>query len=396
MKSIRYLAISSLVAFILLFSSCSMEWGKNVYYGGLGGTVKDSDSDSPVSGVSVYVYTEKSARDSAYSSWLDNGGVYTDSTCMYKSTTDSNGRWSVPKIIWTNKDGAWGDDYDHIPVWITYFSEEYGCWTEEDKIEIVSGTSNSNAVISKKSKIVHTSNLNLIFREENQNQNVGDTITFTYSYNDGYRNRVEKTSTNTGNSTINLSYVTESVDVKIYDIKTPNGCWNDVGARTENVKDASQEKIITMERKAYDLGESGLSGTVTANRSFVTGGGNNVTGGGNNVTGGGNNTVRPIDSLKVVAKENGVTTDIVYTGTCTYDKDALSYSVTFSGLAVNEKKEKNPGGTTEILVEVYRNTENPGNALGSFILNLEENYRGKNSIIINLDEANWPLNPPQP
>ena len=71
MKSIRYLAISSLVAFILLFSSCSMEWGKNVYYGGLGGTVKDSDSDSPVSGVSVYVYTEKSARDNSYSSWLD-------------------------------------------------------------------------------------------------------------------------------------------------------------------------------------------------------------------------------------------------------------------------------------------------------------------------------------
>ena len=378
MKSIRYLAISSLVAFILLFSSCSMEWGKNVYYGGLGGTVKDSDSDSPVSGVSVYVYTEKSARDSAYSSWLNNGGVYTDSTCMYKSTTDSNGKWSVPKIIWTNKDGAWGDDYDHIPVWITYFSEEYGCWTEEDKIEIVSGTSNSNAVISKKSKIVHTSNLNLIFRDGNQN--VGDTITFTYSYNDGYRNRVEKISTNTGNATINLSYVTESVDVKIYDIKTPNGCWNNVDAITENVKDASEELIINMVRSAYDLGESGLSGTVIANGSFVTGGGNNT-----------NNTVRPIDSLKVVAVVDGKEYS-VYTGTCTYDKDALSYSVTFSGLAVNEKKEKNknPGGTTEILVEVYRNIKNPGKALGSFILNLEENYRGKNSIIINnLNAANW-------
>ena len=382
MKSIRYLAISSLVAFILLFSSCSMEWGKNVYYGGLGGTVKDSDSDSPVSGVSVYVYTEKSTRDSAYSCWLNNGGVYTDSTCMYKSTTDSNGRWSVPKIIWTNKDGAWGDDYDHIPVWITYFSEEYGCWTEEDKIEIVSGTSNSNAVISKKSKIVHTSTLNLIFRDGNQN--VGDTITFTYSYNDGYRDRVEKTSINTGNATINLSYVTESVDVKIYDIKTPNGCWNNVDAITENVKDASEELIINMVRSAYDLGESGLSGTVIANGSFVTGGGNNT-----------NNTVRPIDSLKVVAVVDGKEYS-VYTGTCTYDKDALSYSVTFSGLAVNEKKEKNknPGGTTEILVEVYRNIKNPGKALGSFILNLEENYRGKNSIIINnLDPDKWEQNP---
>ena len=382
MKSIRYLAISSLVAFILLFSSCSMEWGKNVYYGGLGGTVKDSDSDSPVSGVSVYVYTEKSTRDSAYSSWLNNGGVYTDSTCMYKSTTDSNGKWSVPKIIWTNKDGAWGDDYDHIPVWITYFSEEYGCWTEEDKIEIVSGTSNSNAVISKKSKIVHTSNLNLIFRDENH-QNVGDTITFTYSYNDGYRNRVEKISTNTGNATINLSYVTESVDVSIYDIKTPNGCWNDVDATTMNVKDASEEKIIPMVRKDYDLGESGLSGTVTANRSFV-------------LDSAGKIVVRPIDSLKVVAEVNGKTYT-VYTGTCTYDNDALSYSVTFSGLAVNEKKEKNknPGGTTEILVEVYRNIEEPGDAIGSFILNLEENYRGKNSIIINLDADKWEL-PQQP
>ena len=373
MKSIRYLAISSLVAFILLFSSCSMEWGKNVYYGGLGGTVKDSDSDSPVSGVSVYVYTEKSARDSAYSSWLDNGGVYTDSTCMYKSTTDSNGRWSVPKIIWTNKDGAWGDDYDHIPVWITYFSEEYGCWTEEDKIEIVSGTSNSNAVISKKSKIVHTSTLKLIFRDGNQN--VGDTITFTYSYNDGYRNRVEKISTNTGNATINLSYVTESVDVSIYDIKTPNGCWNDVDAITKNVKDASEEKIIPMVRKYYDLGESGLSGTVTANRDFVKDGGSEI--------------VHPIDSLKVVAKVNEKTYT-VYTGTCTYDQDALSYSVTFSGLAVNEKVSVETVGT-RITVKVFQNKENPSDPpLGSFVLNLEENYRGKNSIVINnLNAANW-------
>ena len=373
MKSIRYLAISSLVAFILLFSSCSMEWGKNVYYGGLGGTVKDSDSDSPVSGVSVYVYTEKSARDSAYSSWLDNGGVYTDSTCMYKSTTDNNGKWSVPKIIWTNKDGAWGDDYDHIPVWITYFSEEYGCWTEEDKIEIVSGTSNSNAVISKKSKIVHTSNLNLIFRDENH-QNVGDTITFTYSYNDGYRNRVEKISTNTGNATINLSYVTESVDVRIYDIKTPNGCWNNVAAMTEKVKDASQEKIITIERKYYDLGESGISGTVTANRAFVIDAGD---------------VARPIDSLKVVAKVNGKKYT-VYTDTCTYDKDALSYSATFSGLAVNEKV---PVEET-ITVEVFQNIKNPIGPLGSFVLNLEKNYRGKNSIIINnLDADKWRPNP---
>ena len=379
MKSIRYLAISSLVAFILLFSSCSMEWGKNVYYGGLGGTVKDSDSDSPVSGVSVYVYTEKSTRDSAYSSWLDNGGVYTDSTCMYKSTTDSNGKWSVPKIIWTNKDGAWGDDYDHIPVWITYFSEEYGCWTEEDKIEIVSGTSNSNAVISKKSKIVHTSNLNLIFRDENH-QNVGDTITFTYSYNDGYRNRVEKISTNTGNVTINLSYVTESVNVKIYDIKTPNGCWNEVVDFTENVKDASQELIKNMERSQYDLGESGISGTVTANRSFVLDSKGVV--------------VHPIDSLKVVAEVNGVTIDTVYTGTCTYDKDALSYSVTFSGLAVNEKVSVETVGT-RITVKVFQNKENPSDPpLGSFVLNLEENYRGKNSIIINnLDADKWRPNP---
>ncbi len=370
MKSIRYLAISSLVAFILLFSSCSMEWGKNVYYGGLGGTVKDSDSDSPVSGVSVYVYTEKSARDSAYSSWLDNGGVYTDSTCMYKSTTDSNGKWSVPKIIWTSKDGAWGDDYDHIPVWITYFSEEYGCWTEEDKIEIVSGTSNSNAVISKKSKIVHTSTLNLIFRDGNQN--VGDTITFTYSYNDGYRNREEKTSTNTGNATINLSYVTESVNVNIYNIKTPNGCWNDVAAITKNVKDASEELIRNMERIKYDLGESGISGTVTANRSFVLDSEGVV-------------VVHPIDSLKVVAKVNG-NEYTVYTDTCTYDKDALSYSVTFSGLAVNEKVSVGE----DIEIKVYHEIDDNTDPLGSFVLDLKKNYRGKNSIIINnLNAANW-------
>ncbi|MBS7379199.1 MAG: hypothetical protein KIG41_06230, partial [Sphaerochaetaceae bacterium] len=72
------------------------------------------------------------------------------------------------------------------------------------------------------------------------------------------------------------------------------------------------------------------------------------------------------------------------------DKDALSYSATFSGLAVNEKV---PVGK-KITIKVYHEIDDNKDPLGSFILDLEENYRGKNSIIINnLDADKWRPNP---
>ena len=379
MNKNRFMTFFLLVAIALFAVSCSADFGKNVYYGGISGVVKDKDNGNGVSGVKVYLYTSESERDEAYNKWQENRGIFSDEKCLYKSTTDANGKWTVSKVVWMTKDGAWGADYDHIPVFIIYFSEDYGCWKEE-KIELVSGTSNTNAIESKRENIKETSKLTINFREDNKS--ISDEITFTYSYNDGYREIKKDVSTTNGQFTINnLSYVKNEsgVDVVISNIKTPNGCWNtssfnvNGGAVTEditvNVKEASVTTDIGLTRTKYDLGESGLSGRITAPRSVV-------------MDSTGKSVEHTLDSLFVVIEVNGKIYSVL-SGNGNYDSEnAGSFSVDFSGLAVNEKVSKT--SNTTITIKVFKQgTETfTGTPLGSTTLNLDSNYSSKNSVDI--------------
>lgn len=382
MKKNRYITLVLLIAMALLAVSCSADFGKNVYYGGISGVVKDKDSGNGVSGVKVYLYTSESERNTAYNKWEENGGIFSDEKCLYKSTTDTNGKWTVSKVVWMSKDGAWGADYDHIPVFIIYFSEDYGCWKEE-KIELVSGTSNTNAIESKRENIKETSKLTINFREDNKL--IGDEITFTYSYNDGYREIKKNVSTTNGQFIINnLSYVRNDsgVDVVISNIKTPNGCWDPssysingesvTGDITINVNEASVTTDINLNRTKYDMGESGISGRITAPRSVV-------------MDSTGKSVEHTLDSLVVEVEINGKV-DYVLAGNGNYDSEnAGSFSVDFSGLAINEKVEKTTN--TTITVKVFKQgTETfSGTPLGSTTLNLDSNYSGKNSVNIFID-----------
>ena len=388
MNKNRFMTFFLLVAIALFAVSCSADFGKNVYYGGISGVVKDKDNGNGVSGVKVYLYTSESERDEAYNKWQENGGIFSDEKCLYKSTTDANGKWTVSKVVWMTKDGAWGADYDHIPVFIIYFSEDYGCWKEE-KIELVSGTSNTNAIESKRENIKETSKLTINFREGNKL--VGDEITFTYSYNDGYREIKKDVSTTNGQFTINnLSYVKNDggVDVFISNIKTPNGCWDTssynvnggavTGDITVNVKEASVTTDIGLTRTKYDLGESGISGKVIAPRKIVFDLGSNT-------------VEHSLDGLVVAVKVN----DNFYstlTGSGNYDSDtAGSFSVDFSGLAVNEKITKSDN--TELVIKVfeqdaYISTEsdfnNNSKKVGEYKLHLNTNFSNKNNVTIHI------------
>ena len=390
MNRYRYLALF-LVVFMMFFAvSCSADFGKNVYYGGISGVVKDKDSGSGVSGVKVYLYTSESERNTAYSKWEENGGIFSDEKCLYKSTTDANGKWNVSKVVWMSKDGAWGADYDHIPVYIIYFSEDYGCWKEE-KIELVSGTSNTNAIESKKDNIKDSSKLTINFREGNKS--ITDEITFTYTYNDGYSDRTEKVSTTNGQYIINnLSYVKNDngVDVIISDIKTPNGCWDTTsyvinssivtGDITINVNEASVTRDINMTRQKYDLGESGISGKITASREIVFGVGSHT-------------VEHSLDGLVVAVKVN----DNFYstlTGSGNYDSDtAGSFSVDFSGLAVNEKSDNTVLEIKVFKQDTYISTEsdfnNDSNKVGEYKLYLDTNFSDKNNVTIHISSSSW-------
>lgn len=394
MNKNRFMTFFLLVAIALFAVSCSADFGKNVYYGGISGVVKDKDNGNGVSGVKVYLYTSESERDEAYNKWQENGGIFSDEKCLYKSTTDANGKWTVSKVVWMTKDGAWGADYDHIPVFIIYFSEDYGCWKEE-KIELVSGTSNTNAIESKRENIKETSKLTINFREDNKS--ISDEITFTYSYNDGYREIKKDVSTTNGQFTINnLSYVKNDggVGVVISNIKTPNGCWDTssfnvnggtvTGYITVNVKEASVTTDIGLTRTKYDLGESGISGKVIAPRKIVFDLGSNT-------------VEHSLDGLVVAVKVN----DNFYstlTGSGNYDSDtAGSFSVDFSGLAVNEKITKSDN--TELVIKVFKqdayiSTEsdfnNNSEMVGEYKLHLDTNFSNKNNVTINISSWTQP------
>ena len=382
MNKNRCMTFFLLVAIALFAVSCSADFGKNVYYGGISGVVKDKDNGNGVSGVKVYLYTSESERDDAYNKWHENGGIFSDEKCLYKSTTDANGKWTVSKVVWMTKDGAWGADYDHIPVFIIYFSEDYGCWKEE-KIELVSGTSNTNAIESKRENIKETSKLTINFREDNKS--ISDEITFTYSYKDGYREIKKDVSTTNGQFTINnLSYVKNDggVDVVISNIKTPNGCWDTssfnvnggtvTGYITVNVKEASVTTDIGLTRTKYDLGGTGISGRITAPRRVV-------------MDSTGKSVEHTLDSLFVVIEVNGKTYSVL-SGNGNYDSEnAGSFSVDFSGLAVNEKVSKT--SNTTITIKVFKQGPETftGTPLGSSTLNLDSNYSSKNSVNIFID-----------
>ena len=391
MNKNRCMTFFLLVAIALFAVSCSADFGKNVYYGGISGVVKDKDNGNGVSGVKVYLYTSESERDEAYNKRQDNGGIFSDEKCLYKSTTDANGKWTVSKVVWMTKDGAWGADYDHIPVFIIYFSEDYGCWKEE-KIELVSGTSNTNAIESKRENIKETSKLTINFREDNKS--ISDEITFTYSYNDGYREIKKDVSTTNGQFTINnLSYVKNDggVDVVISNIKTPNGCWDTssfnvnggtvTGYITVNVKEASVTTDIGLTRTKYDLGGTGISGRITAPRSVV-------------MDSTGKSLENSLDGLVVAVKVN----DNYYstlTGSGNYNSDtAGSFSVDFSELAVNEKITKSDN--TELMIKVFKqganiSTEsdfnNDSKKVGEYKLHLDTNFSNKNNVTIHI--SSW-------
>ena len=388
MNKNRFMTFFLLVAIALFAVSCSADFGKNVYYGGISGVVKDKDNGNGVSGVKVYLYTSESERDDAYNKWHENGGIFSDEKCLYKSTTDANGKWTVSKVVWMTKDGAWGADYDHIPVFIIYFSEDYGCWKEE-KIELVSGTSNTNAIESKRENIKETSKLTINFREDNKS--ISDEITFTYSYKDGYREIKKDVSTTNGQFTINnLSYVKNDggVDVVISNIKTPNGCWDTssfnvnggavTGYITVNVKEDSVTTDIKLTRTKYDLGESGLSGRITAPRSVV-------------MDSTGKSLEHSLDGLVVAVKVNDNYYSTV-TGSGNYNSDtAGSFSVDFSELAVNEKITKSDN--TELMIKVFKqganiSTEsdfnNDSKKVGEYKLHLNTNFSNKNNVTIHI------------
>lgn len=105
--------------------SCS-----SVFYGGVSGRVVDAESTSnPKAGipdVEVYVYTEKSERNSDFNKWNKTDRFSPASSYYARTTTGSDGSFLISKVMWKEMKPDFGKDGDVSEVYLLFYHENYG------------------------------------------------------------------------------------------------------------------------------------------------------------------------------------------------------------------------------------------------------------------------------
>lgn len=260
----KILSVSLSLLLLLLLVSC-----QDVFNSSISGTVLDADTGEAIRGIEVYGYTSQSERDKALDNW-DGKSDFRDSSCLYRASTDNQGKWTISKVVWATNDSQWGKDYDHTPFYLLYFSEEYGLEKSSASIEIVSSASNNNAVTERLRKKMNSYNLTLRFDEVvgSSNKLIADTLTFDYEYNNGYKDIKKKATVTNGEITLNLSLMSDT-DITIKNLSDNEKCFSPVVDFTVNTNEKS--KVTTLARTNYYLGSSGLSGRVQGKNSDIGG-----------------------------------------------------------------------------------------------------------------------------
>lgn len=239
---------------LVLLTSC------DVFYSSLSGSIYDADSrDTPLSGVQVYGYTDENERNNAFSSYEKSGGVFRDSSCLFRATTNSQGSWTISKIVWDTGNGKWGKDFDHKTVYLIYFSEPYGCW-KSDAIEVIS-SANNTVTTEYRRKVMKDSTLTLSFKDKNGSL-ITDDINFTYEFNNGYDDIKKNSSTSNGSVILSLSYLIDDTKIKISNITIPDGTFNNPDDTEVTLDASSIKKDISLSRIKYIL-KNGFSGNIT-------------------------------------------------------------------------------------------------------------------------------------
>lgn len=109
----------------LMLTSCS-----SVFSGGTGGRVVDAESTSNpkegISDVEVYAYTKEKDRDADFSSWKQNERFSPKASYYARTTTSSNGSFTLSKIMWKDGNPVFGKDGDVSTVYLLFYHEDFG------------------------------------------------------------------------------------------------------------------------------------------------------------------------------------------------------------------------------------------------------------------------------
>lgn len=238
-----------LIAAFISFSFISCD---NIYSGGTGGHVVDSEStSSPKAGIAyvdIYAYMNKTQRDSDYSKWQE-GTVFKPTVSYYGHTTsNTDGSFSISRLLWKESKPDFGKDADYTKVYFIFYHKNYGLVKDET---IIISDSTTDTITVEMTSIRKTTNLTLNFTDVTSGTNTPVPLTVevsvpqtTATLTDAKPTVYKATITGTG--TIAVSYprwqnetdrtngieTTPSVTVKYQQNAEPDSiiwkaCWNE-------------------------------------------------------------------------------------------------------------------------------------------------------------------------
>ncbi len=261
-KNFSVVALLLLGLFAITLTSCSA-----VFDSAISGTVKDrsaretsSTSSGGISDAMVYAYDDKSAWDSAYTTWeKGKNTVFSDYT-VPSAKTATDGSFSISSLRWMTNDPLYGKDADSRTVYLLVFHKDYGLTKVEGRT--VQSDKSNNFGIVYCDKVSTSKNLVIKFKDIDDNSTTASgsdsTITdtsgfsFRYSYCDGYSEDgadnvfATVSSITNGQSTITVKYKdgTNPPTVTVYDIQTGDD-WTYTGEEKVEMSYDTKSKSYT-------------------------------------------------------------------------------------------------------------------------------------------------------
>lgn len=254
----------TLALLIASLSSCSA-----VFTAGISGTVetKDGTRDVPVQGVNVFVYTDKSQRDSDFTQFEaghltrpSQGSGYVATT-----TTDANGQFTVNKIVWKTNGSEFGKTADVNTVYLIFYHEDYT--PKRCDATIISDSTNSSNIKMTLEPSKTEATLRVFIYDVSTGHQMTDSCTVKYTVKD----QPSDTVVLTGNGTIAIKFPKEGpTDVK-FELSSPGTHWKMVDKTGNPIsnfseesigKDGTEERTVTLYMKNYEFTLPGFYGDI--------------------------------------------------------------------------------------------------------------------------------------
>lgn len=254
----------TLALLIASLSSCSA-----VFTAGISGTVetKDGTRDVPVQGVNVFVYTDKSQRDSDFTQFEaghltrpSQGSGYVATT-----TTDANGQFTVNKIVWKTNGSEFGKTADVNTVYLIFYHEDY--MPKSCDATIISDSTNSSNIKMTLESSKDYATINVRILDVSTNLIMSDQCTVEYTVISDEKETTDTVNL-TGSGTLSVKFPKDKTATIKFKLTSPGTYWEMVestGSKIEEPQGISITKgtnSVTLYMKNYEFTLPGFYGDI--------------------------------------------------------------------------------------------------------------------------------------